>query len=184
MLELTGKRMIIIAIAMITTLVVSMIGGIFLIQYMVDREVQAGIDATDVDIQSIKVTGMEGYMVNLTINITMDNPYSVSAIIEAFSIEIFYGPSLLSIIYVPELHLEEKQESIIFNTTLELVETDYTVYVAFSIDFLADGEVSINAISKITISARAFLMTVKSTADLNKTIIITWEGVNVTTCLT
>lgn len=185
MVDLTRNRMIIIAVALITTLVVSLMGSIFVIQYIVDSEIQTGIDAAEVDIQSIEITGLdlEGYSANLTVNITINNPYSVPATVEAFSVQIFYEMSLLSIIYIPEIQIEEKQKFAKLNTTLELIETDYIVYITFTVDFLADGEVSVNAIGEISISAQAFLLTVKSTVELNKTIILTREGVNLTSTL-
>ena len=160
-----------------------LMGGVVLsllfIQAWVDKEVQKQLESTETDINSISITGitLSPMAANLTINTSASNPHDIVVTLEESELKILYEGSQLGTVHLPEIIIQEQITSLIFNTTIELVNVSWYVYLTFFYDFIADDNVTIRVTGPLTMHAPALFMMVTSTVIYDRNITVTSEGI-------
>ncbi len=158
-------------------------GGLVLsmlfLQAWVDNEVQKQLESTETDINSISITGitLSPMAANLTINTSASNPHDIVVTLEESELKILYRGSQLGTVLLPEMIIQEQITSLIVNTTIELGNVSWYVYLAFFYDFIADDNVTIRVTGPLTMHAPALFMVVTSTVIYDRNITVTSEAI-------
>ncbi|MHA1975454.1 MAG: hypothetical protein ACW98F_08075 [Candidatus Hodarchaeales archaeon] len=170
----SSRKRVIIAAGLVV--VASIVLSMLLIQAWFDYEVKKQLNATETSINSIEILdiSVSTKSANLTINTSVSNPHDIEITIAETNFSIEYRATRMGVIRMPKIILKTDLVSLVFNSTFILGDISLT-YGFFAADLFADGEVSVNIIGTLKLSAPAFFYTVYSTTSINSEIVLTTD---------